>query len=52
MKKLSIAVMALLFSIFLFSCTEDSISETDTLYDMQSTEGDDSDVNDPPTGGS
>lgn len=51
MKKVTIAFMALMFSMFLFSCTNDSISETDTLYETQSTEGDDGQINDGRSGG-
>ncbi|MEM8998983.1 MAG: hypothetical protein AAGB24_01870 [Bacteroidota bacterium] len=46
MKRIFIAVMALVFNTFLFSCSEDSIAETDTLYETQATEGDDGDVDD------
>ncbi|WP_339708452.1 hypothetical protein [uncultured Kriegella sp.] len=46
MKKVIIAVMALVFNTFLFSCTDDSIAESDTLYETQATEGDDGDVDD------
>ncbi len=42
-----IAVMAIVFNMFLFSCTTESIAETDALYETQATEGDDGDV--PPT---
>ncbi len=42
--------MALVFNMFLFSCSKDSIEETETLYEMQATEGDDGDVQEPPTG--
>lgn len=38
--------MALVFSTFLFSCTDESIAETETLYDTQATEGDDGDTDD------
>ena len=38
--------MALMFNMFLFSCTNDSIAETDTLYETQSTEGDDEEIDD------
>ncbi len=38
--------MALVFNTFLFSCTDDSIAESDTLYETQATEGDDGDVDD------
>ena len=40
--------MALVFSASLFSCTSDSIAETDTLYETQATEGDDSNTPPPP----
>lgn len=46
MKRIIIAVMALVFNTFLFSCTTDSIAETDSLYDIQATEGDDEQVED------
>ncbi|WP_176801388.1 hypothetical protein [Kriegella aquimaris] len=46
MKKVIIAVMALVFNTFLFSCTDDSIAESDSLYETQATEGDDGDVDD------
>ncbi|SDM20639.1 hypothetical protein SAMN04488514_10668 [Kriegella aquimaris] len=38
--------MALVFNTFLFSCTDDSIAESDSLYETQATEGDDGDVDD------
>lgn len=44
MKRIFIAVMALVFNTFLFSCSKDSTAETDTLYETQATEGDDGDV--------
>lgn len=42
-----IAVMALVFNMFLFSCDNESIAESESLYDTQATEGDDG--NTPPT---
>lgn len=39
-----IAALALVFNMFLFSCTSDSVAETDALYETQATEGDDEDV--------
>lgn len=48
MKKMIIAVLALVFNMFLFSCSKDSIAETDTFYETQSTEGDDSNPPPPP----
>jgi hypothetical protein len=45
MKRIMIAVLALVFNMFLFSCTTDSVAETDELYEIQATEGDDGDVN-------
>ncbi len=39
-----IAVMALVFNMFLFSCSEESIADTETLYETQATEGDDGQV--------
>ncbi|WP_165776556.1 hypothetical protein [Maribacter sp. 4G9] len=46
MKKIVIALMAIVFNTFLFSCTSDSIAEEDTLYDIRATEGDDGQVED------
>lgn len=40
--------MALVLSMSFFSCTGESISETDNLYDTHATEGDDEDVIAPP----
>ena len=50
MKKVFLAVLALVFNMFLFSCEKDSITESETLFETQSTEGDDEDPKDPPTG--
>lgn len=44
MKKITIAVMALVFNTFLFSCNTDSVEEIDAAYETQATEGDDEDV--------
>lgn len=49
MKRIFIAVMALVCNTLLFSCTTDSVAETDSLYEIQATEGDDGDVQEPPT---
>ncbi len=51
MKKVFLAAMALVFNTFLFSCTDDTIAEAETLYDVQATEGDDGDPSLPPPGG-
>lgn len=40
--------MALVFNTFLFSCTSDSVAETDALYETRATEGDDGDPITPP----
>ncbi len=44
MKKISLAILAIVFNMFLFSCNSDAVSENDTLYETQSTEGDDGDT--------
>lgn len=44
MKKVMIAVMALVFNTMMISCTAESIAETDELLNIQATEGDDEDV--------
>ena len=41
MKKLLLAVLALVLNVSLFSCTTDSIAENDSLYEIQATEGED-----------
>ncbi len=43
-----IAVMAMVFNMFLFSCSDDSFAEMDSLYDVQATEGDDGNTPLPP----
>ncbi|TVZ16576.1 hypothetical protein [Maribacter sp. MAR_2009_72] len=48
MKKISIALMAIVCSFLLYSCTTDSVAEIDGLYNTQSTEGDDGDPPPPP----
>ncbi len=50
MKKVVIAALAIVFNMFLFSCTDDSIAETDILYETQATEGDDGEVEQDPDG--
>lgn len=41
MKKVFLAVLAVIFNMFLFSCTKDSIAESETLFETMATEGDD-----------
>ncbi|MFS4445382.1 hypothetical protein [Maribacter sp. 2307UL18-2] len=48
MKKVFLALMALVLNVSLISCTSDSIAENDSLYDTQATEGDDGDTDDDP----
>ncbi len=48
MRRIFIAVMALVFNTFLFSCTNEPIAETDHLYETQATEGDDGEVEQDP----
>jgi len=50
MKKVFLAVMALVCNMFLFSCETDSIAESETLFETQATEGDDEQSDDPPSG--
>ena len=50
MKKLFMAVLALVLNVSLFSCTTDSIAENDSFYETQATEGDDGDVDGDPDG--
>ncbi|WP_299431150.1 hypothetical protein [uncultured Maribacter sp.] len=46
MKKIIIAVMALVLNMALFSCNSDTVAETDSLYETQATEGDNGHVDD------
>jgi hypothetical protein len=48
MKKVFIAVLAIVLNSFLFSCTSESSTESDTLYETQATEGDDGQIKPPP----
>lgn len=48
MKRLFIAVMALILNVLMFSCTTDSIADTNRLYENYATEGDDGDIPPPP----
>ncbi|WP_203256758.1 hypothetical protein [Hyunsoonleella ulvae] len=49
MKTITIALMAIFLSMSFFSCSPESISGTDDLYDnIQATEGDDGEVVAPP----
>lgn len=48
MRKIIIALMALVCNMFLFSCTSDTVTEEEILYENQATEGDDGQVNPPP----
>jgi len=41
MKKVIMALAVLTFSISIFSCSNDSLAESDALYDTHATEGDD-----------
>ncbi|MDT0539079.1 MULTISPECIES: hypothetical protein [Croceitalea] len=48
MKRIVIAVMALVLNTMLFSCDTDSVAESDSLYDTVATEGDDGNTPPPP----
>ncbi|WP_350289834.1 hypothetical protein [uncultured Croceitalea sp.] len=50
MKKLVLGIFALVLNMSLFSCTTDSIAESDSLYETQATEGDDGEINEDPNG--
>ncbi len=43
--------MAIGLNTFLLSCSDDSITETDGIYTIHATEGDDADPPPPPPGG-
>lgn len=48
MKRISLLLLTTLFSMSLFSCANDSIADTESLFDVQSTEGDDGDTDEDP----
>ncbi len=48
MKRIFIALMALVFNMFLFSCSDETIADTEALYKTQATEGDDGNPPPPP----
>lgn len=48
MKKVYLAVLALILNMFLFSCTTDNVAETEEVYRTLATEGDDGDIKPPP----
>ncbi|CAZ96345.1 hypothetical protein Q4603_02180 [Zobellia galactanivorans] len=51
MKKVYIATLVVIMNGFLFSCSSPSTADTDELYHIQATEGDDGDPpTDPPRG--
>lgn len=50
MKKVIMALIVLVFNSLMFSCTTDSVREAGSLYDVQATEGDDSNPPPPPPG--
>ncbi len=43
MKKVFLAVLAVFLNMFLFSCTTESVAETEEMYHTLATEGDDED---------
>ncbi|WP_165605781.1 hypothetical protein [Flavivirga aquatica] len=50
MKKIIIALMVIVFNIFLFSCTNDSIAEEDALFEqVQATDGGTGKIKPPPS---
>lgn len=48
MKKAFLALLALVFNMFLFSCEKESLVESETLFTTQATEGDDGNAPPPP----
>ena len=46
MKKVFLAILALVFNMYLFSCETDSIADSEALFETQATEGDDGDTDD------
>ena len=50
MKKVYLALLAVILNMFMFSCTAEDIADTETLYHTVATEGDDEDPPAPPPG--
>ena len=48
MKKVYLAVLAVILNMFMFSCTTESVAETEGMYRTLATEGDDEDPPPPP----
>jgi len=48
MKRIFIAVLALVLNTFLFSCDSESLVEDESFYETLATEGDDGNVPPPP----
>ncbi|WP_228236836.1 hypothetical protein [Allomuricauda sp. M10] len=48
MKKVYLALLAVILNMFLFSCTQDDVADTEMLYHTVATEGDDEDPPPPP----
>ena len=50
MRKLILALLALVFSTLFFSCTDNDLSESEQLYETQATDGEDDETDDGPKG--
>ncbi len=48
MKKIYLAVLAVVFNMFLFSCTNEDVADTEAFYHTVATEGDDENPPPPP----
>ncbi len=48
MKKVIVTLTILVFSTYLFSCENETVTDIDSLYQTRSTEGDDGQVKPPP----
>ncbi|MCL6267783.1 hypothetical protein [Flagellimonas myxillae] len=51
MKKVFLAIMAVVFNIFLFSCNKEDVASTEALHQVIATEGDDGNPPPPPPPG-
>ncbi|MBM1105032.1 hypothetical protein JQC67_02660 [Aurantibacter crassamenti] len=51
MKRIVIALMVIMINSLFFSCTKDSVADTNDLYNIHATEGDDGNPPPPPPGG-
>ena len=50
MNRFFLLLLATIFNLALFSCTDESVADTESLFEIQSTEGDDGETDEDPDG--